>query len=167
MDIAENIKLNLSDGNKIASSNDKNTYNNNFNILELIDIQNKKIFDNKTFSENYADFISYIGQTTKNIQNIQDSQEKINKQLHLEYENKIEEYHMTLSTRSIYRNCSNNIVRATSEFHKLTSYFSAGKRVIKASDNPKAISDSINTQCSILQDISNALSVIGVKITGK
>ncbi|MDQ1237247.1 MAG: flagellar hook-associated protein FlgK [Wigglesworthia glossinidia] len=89
MDIAESIKLNLSDGNKIASSNDKNTYNNNFNILELIDIQNKKIFDNKTFSENYADFISYIGQTTKNIQNIQDSQEKINKQLHLEYENKI------------------------------------------------------------------------------
>ncbi|MDQ1237248.1 MAG: flagellar hook-associated protein FlgL [Wigglesworthia glossinidia] len=94
---------------------------------------------------------------------------------------------MTLSTRSIYRNCSNNIVRATSEFHKLTSYFSAGKRVIKASDNPKAISDSINTrnklsqinrfhktrnyvksflskECSILQDISNALSVIGVKV---
>lgn len=94
---------------------------------------------------------------------------------------------MTLSTYSLYKNYSNNITNSTSQFHRLTSYFSSGKRVRNASDNPSAISKNIINQhrlyklnrlhqtrnyiksflskeCSILQDISNTLSVIGVKV---
>ncbi|AFA40912.1 FlgL family flagellar hook-associated protein [Wigglesworthia glossinidia endosymbiont of Glossina morsitans morsitans (Yale colony)] len=94
---------------------------------------------------------------------------------------------MTLSTYSLYKNCSNNITYSTSQFHRLTSYFNSGKRVCNASDNPSAISKNIINQnrlyklnrfnqtrnyiksflskeCSILQDISNTLSVIGVKV---
>uniref|UniRef100_A0A1A9Z1H7 Flagellar hook-associated protein FlgK helical domain-containing protein n=1 Tax=Glossina pallidipes TaxID=7398 RepID=A0A1A9Z1H7_GLOPL len=88
MNIAESIKLNLDNGNLISAANNNNSYNNNANVLKFIEIQNLKLFNNSTFTENYADFISYIGQITKNVQNVQDFQEKINNQLRLEYENK-------------------------------------------------------------------------------
>lgn len=88
MNIAESIKLNLDNGNLISAANNNYSYNNNANVLKFIEIQNLKLFNNSTFTENYADFISYIGQITKNVQNVQDFQEKINNQLRLEYENK-------------------------------------------------------------------------------
>ncbi|AFA40911.1 FlgK family flagellar hook-associated protein [Wigglesworthia glossinidia endosymbiont of Glossina morsitans morsitans (Yale colony)] len=89
MNISDSIKLNLNDGNLLSASDNNLSYNNNVNALKLLEIQNIKLFNNSTFTENYADFMSYIGQITKKIQNVKDSQEKINNQLHLEHENKI------------------------------------------------------------------------------
>lgn len=88
MNMSESIKLNLDDGNLLSASDNNRSYNNNVNALKFLEIQNIKLFNNSTFTENYADFMSYIGQITKKTQNLKDSQEKINNQIYLEHENK-------------------------------------------------------------------------------
>ncbi|BAC24193.1 flgL [Wigglesworthia glossinidia endosymbiont of Glossina brevipalpis] len=94
---------------------------------------------------------------------------------------------MNLSTRLLYNNYISNILYNTSQFHELTSRLSSGKRIMKSSDNPQCLSSSIINQknisklnrfnqtrnyiknflskeCNVLQNISNSLSIIGVKV---
>ncbi|BAC24192.1 flgK [Wigglesworthia glossinidia endosymbiont of Glossina brevipalpis] len=89
LDVSEDIKLNLISGKEIAHSSKNENTNNNENSLKLANIQNEKIINNETFTENYAKFISYVGETANNIQSIENNQKIIFDNIVSNYENKI------------------------------------------------------------------------------